>query len=172
MPTLIQPLRPYIPFTEKNGTLTKEGYDFLFNMYRRVGGTLSDLNAATLADKTWEEPGTIGFLIPNTGKFSTLTASTLVVTGGVSQSGGLKHGRVTTGSVGASTSALITHVWPTPFPDANYTVVASVVNSTASVASLRIVHIESVSAAQVAVRVENTSGSPLTGTLNFIAMHD
>lgn len=67
----IQPLRPYMIFTDKQGNLTKEAYEFLFSMFQRVGGSLSNLNAALLQNKTWEAPGTIGFTTPNTGKFTT-----------------------------------------------------------------------------------------------------
>lgn len=85
---------------------------------------------------------------------------------------GLRQGRVTTGSIGAGASVLVTHTWTTAYPDTNYTVTASVVNATAAVASLKVVHVETVSATQVAVRVENTSAGALTGTLHLLAMHD
>lgn len=85
---------------------------------------------------------------------------------------GLQGGRITTGSIGAGASALVTYTWPIPFKDANYTVTASVLNATAAAASLRVVHVETVSATAVAVRVENTSAGALTGTLNLIALHD
>ncbi len=72
---LIQPLKPYTPFTDREGRLTKDGYAFLFNMYLRVGGSLSSLNAVTLADATWDAPDPIGTTTPNIGKFTTLSAS-------------------------------------------------------------------------------------------------
>lgn len=71
----IQPLRPYMEFVGESRQLTKEAYDFLNNMFIRVGGSLSELNAAMLQDKTWEEPGTIGSITPNTGAFTTLSAT-------------------------------------------------------------------------------------------------
>lgn len=85
---------------------------------------------------------------------------------------GLRQGRITTGSIGAGASALVTHTWATAYKDTNYTVTASVLNSTAAAASLRVVHIETISATQVAVRVENTSAGALTGTLHLIGLHD
>ncbi len=71
----IQPLRPYTLFTNKNGVLTTEAYNFLYNLYLRVGGSLDSLNAVTLADHTWEEPAPIGSVTPNTGRFTTLTTT-------------------------------------------------------------------------------------------------
>lgn len=167
MSTNIQPLRPYTLFTDKTGVLTKTAYDFLFSMYTRIGGSLDALNAVTLADKTWEEPNPIGSTTPSTGKFTTLVVTTSVLPGG-----GLKHARVTTGSVGAGATALITYTWPTAFSTAAYTVVASVIDATAAVASLKVVHIETISTTQVKVRVENTSAGALTGEVQLIAMHD
>lgn len=68
----IPPLRPYMPFTDGSGNLTKDAYDFLFALFQRVGGSLSALNAASLQDHTWEEPGALGTVTPNSGEFSTL----------------------------------------------------------------------------------------------------
>lgn len=170
----IPPLKPFQLFTDKDGLLTKTAYDFLFGLFSRVGGSLSELNAVTLADKTWDAPGTIGSTTPSTGKFTTLE-STTAFTAGLSvtaNASGLKHARVTTGSIGAGVSALVTHTWTTTFADASYTVAASVVDATAAIASLKIVHIEAVSATQCKVRVENTSAGALTGTLHLIAFHD
>lgn len=84
----------------------------------------------------------------------------------------IKAERVTTGSIGAGLSALVTLTWAAAFADANYTVQASVVDATAAVASLRVVHIETISATAVAVRVENTSAGALTGVLHVTAIHD
>lgn len=168
MSNLIQPLKPGEPFTSDKGYLLKNAYDFLFALYRRVGGSLDSLNAATLETFTWEAPGTIGSTTPNTGKFTGLTVTTSIANNG----GGLKHKRVTTGSIGAGASATVTVTWGTAFADANYTCSASVLDSTAASASLRIVHLESISASQVVYRVENTSAGSLTGTLHVIAMHD
>lgn len=167
MTVLIQPLNPYNKFVDENGKLTRDGYSFLYNLYLRVGGSLSSLNAALLLDATWSEPNAIGDVTPNTGEFTSLT-----ITSGVASNGGIKHSRITTGSVGAGATALVTLTWGTAFADANYTVTASLIDSTAAVASLHITHIESVSASQVKIRVENTSAGALTGTLNVIALHD
>lgn len=176
MPSLnVQPLRPYVTFVEpSDGTLTKTAYDFLYGLYLRVGGSLDALNAVTLADKTWDAPNPIGSTTPSTGKFTTLQTTTSLNVGlSVLPTGsGLKHVRITTGSIGAGVSALVTHTWATTFADANYTVAAGLIDSTAATASLRIVHIEAVTATQVKVRVENTSAGALTGTLNLIALHD
>lgn len=86
--------------------------------------------------------------------------------------GGLKHTRVTTGSIAGGSTGLITITWTTAFADANYTVTADVIDSTTSSLSLSVVHIESVSASAVTVRVLNNAVGALTGTLNVIAIHD
>lgn len=85
---------------------------------------------------------------------------------------GLKHKRVTTGIVAAGAEALITVTWGTAFADANYTVVASVVDATTAVLSMSVVHIDSQIAASCAVRVINTSAGNITGTIQVIAIHD
>jgi len=104
---------------------------------------------------------------------SPITAVELTVSQGVTpNSGGIKHSRITTGSVVGGGSALITVTWPTPFADASYTVVATVVDPTASTSALSVVHIESQVAGSVTVRVQNTAVGSLTGTLNLIALHD
>lgn len=71
----IQPLRPYMKFIDDTGVLTKDGYDFLFNLYNRVNGGSSGVDADTLESKTWEAPGTIGSSSQNTAKFTSLSTS-------------------------------------------------------------------------------------------------
>lgn len=70
----VQPLRPYMMFTDKNGNLTKDAYDFLFAIFQRVGGSLSDLDAASLLGGNWSNPNPIGDQTPTSGKFTTLQA--------------------------------------------------------------------------------------------------
>lgn len=86
--------------------------------------------------------------------------------------GGFKHQRITTGSVGAGATALVTITWTTAFADANYTATASVIDSTTSSLSLSVVHIESKTASAMTVRVLNNAIGSLTGTLDAIAVHD
>lgn len=100
-----------------------------------------------------------------TGQFS-------VNTGYLPDAGGLKHSRISTGSISAGSSALVTVTWGTAFADANYTVVCSVLDTTAASLALSVVHIESQSASAITVRVQNTSAGALTGTLHVIAIHD
>lgn len=85
---------------------------------------------------------------------------------------GIKHQRVTTGSIAAGSTALVTLTWSSAFADANYTVSAQVQDSTSTSLSLSVVHIESVSASAVAVRVLNNALGSLTGTLHVTAIHD
>lgn len=62
-------------FTDQSGNLTKDAYDFLFGLFQRVGGSLDNLNAATLETFTWEAPGTIGSTTPASGKFTSVQAT-------------------------------------------------------------------------------------------------
>ena len=79
---------------------------------------------------------------------------------------------MTTGSVSAGSTALVTITWSTAFADANYTVTASVIDSTTSSLSLSVVHVESVTSSAVTIRVINNAVGSLTGTLNVVAVHD
>jgi len=98
---------------------------------------------------------------------------TITVSSGISADGrGFKHTRVTTGSIAGGSTGLVTVTWTTAFADANYTVTANVVDSTTSSLSLSVVHIESISASTVTVRVLNNAIGALTGTLQCIAVHD
>lgn len=103
---------------------------------------------------------------------STVAATTLQATTSVLQGGGMKHQRVTTGSISAGSTALVTLTWSSAFSDANVTVTASVVDSTGSSLSLSVVHVESITASAVAVRVINNAVGSLTGTLHVIALRD
>lgn len=104
---------------------------------------------------------------------STATQDALNLKANASSVPNYKSQRVTTGEVGGGLSALVMLTWTAPFADANYTVIASVQDSTAGLLSLVVVHIESISASQVAVRVSNTTvATPITGTLHLIAIHD
>lgn len=84
----------------------------------------------------------------------------------------IKHGRVTTGSIGAGSTALVTLTWPAAFADANYTAQASVIDATTSSLSLSVAHIETVTASAVAVRILNNAIGSLTGELQVTAIHD
>lgn len=100
----------------------------------------------------------------------TLTSPTINTS--VLQGSGMKHQRVTTGSIAGGANALVTLTWTSAFADANYTAVAEVLDATAAVASLQVIHIEAIAAASVKVRINNTAAGALTGTLQVIAMHD
>ena len=86
--------------------------------------------------------------------------------------GGMKHQRVTTGSIGATTDVAVTVTWGTAFADTSYTVFAEVVDSTTSSLSLKVIHVDSISASAVVVRVRNDSAGSLTGTLHCVGIHD
>lgn len=128
---------------------------------------------ANAATGTNSLPGRIDLRVTPVGSDSPQTIVSLTGSGVDSANGrGLKHGRAATGSVPATSSALVTLTWAAAFADASYTATCSVADSTAAAAALRVVHLESVTAAAVAVRVENTSIGALSGTLHCIAMHD
>lgn len=114
--------------------------------------------------------GTKLFSFDQNGLF---TCKSLVVENGYPvDGGGLKHKRVSTGSINGAATALVTITWTTAFPDANYTVQSSVVDSTNSSLSLSIVHIETITASAVTVRVINNAVGALTGIVHAIAIHD
>ncbi len=177
-------LDPQQPFIQKDGkNLTDFGWKFLHDL--QMGLSTIDLATQTTGILPANSGGTgvnnsvhtitLGGNIATSGLFNlvlTLTGPTSIT---LPTSGSLKASqvqRVTTGSVGAGASALITLTWPVAFPDTNYSVVASVVDSTAAALSLSVVHVETVSASAVAVRVVNNSAGALTGSVNAIAVHD
>lgn len=82
-----------------------------------------------------------------------------------------RHGRVSTGAVAANSLVDVVVPFTTPFPDANYTVVATVEEGTAG-DTLRIAKIVSKTATSITFRVNNPSLGSVTGILNIIAMHD
>ncbi len=101
------------------------------------------------------------------------TVSSPTINAAVSQGSGLKHQRVTTGSIAASTASAVTFTWTAAFADANYTPQCSVTEAGADNNTLRVHHIESVTAAALVVVVYNDNTTTAkTGTLNCIAMHD
>lgn len=85
---------------------------------------------------------------------------------------GIKTVRVSTGSIGAGATALVTATFGSAFADTNYTPSVSVLDSTSSAASLSVVHVESISTTGITVRVSNSSAGSLTGTLLVVAVHD
>ena len=136
----------------------------------RVAEISVKTNAATGTNNL---PGRMELRVTPSGSDSPQTILSLTGTGVDSTIGrGVKHGRVTTGSVPAASSLLVTLTWAAAFLDPNYTTTCSVLDATAATAALRVVHLETQSASAVAVRVENTSAGALTGTLNCMAMHD
>ena len=144
----------------------------------QVTGILSYLNGGTgHSNLQFTTTGATNVTLPTSGTLvsttSPVTAVELTVSTGVTaDSGGIKHTRISTGSIGSGASVLVTVNWTTAFADAAYTVVASVLDSTAATASLSGVHLETQTAGGVKVRVANGSAGSLTGTLQVIALHD
>lgn len=126
-------------------------------------GRITAITEQTVTPAAADLTGTLGLTQGGTGAATAAGAIAAL---------GLKAQRVTTGAIGAGVSALVTLTWAVAFVDANYTVAVSVLDSTAAVASLQVVHVESVTATAVVVRVQNTSAGALTGTLQVIGIHD
>lgn len=101
------------------------------------------------------------------------TTSGMRVNVGVLQGTGMKHGRVTTGSIGAGARADVTLSWGgTAFTNTSYTVGCSVTETSASGAGLRFERVRTKNAGSVVAQVMNDSGGNLTGDLECWAYHD
>jgi hypothetical protein len=145
-------------------------------------GAVKGSSTGTARVATWDYGGTeasptAAITVPATSGALTFGGALDLATNGIAtglnnNGSGVKHARVTTGSIGAGSTALVTVTWSSAFADANYSVAASVVESTTSSLSLSIVHIESVTASAVTVRVLNNAVGSLTGTLHVVACHD
>jgi hypothetical protein len=92
---------------------------------------------------------------------------------GISSDGsGLKHQSVSTRAIGPGSSAVVTLTWATAFADTNYDPQCSVMNSTASTATVRIHHIQSFTANSVMVRIVNDDRIfAHDGTLYCLGIH-
>ena len=89
---------------------------------------------------------------------------------GVANAGGARHGRVTTGSIGASSTVEVTLTWASGWGDTNYTLVPQVEDASGY---LEVVNIKSTATGSAIVRVKNSDGAnPHTGTLHYHAFHD
>ncbi len=175
------------PVLLPNGFMNPVWWNYFVNAAQTLGtvdlttqvtGVLPFVNGGTShSNLQFTTTGATNVTLPLSGtlltKDSSVTAKNLNVTDGVvADSGGIKHARVTTGLIGAGLSAVVTVTWGTAFGDTAYTTVASVLDATAAVASLQVIHIESQTAAAVTVRVLNSSAGGLTGTLDVVALHD
>lgn len=101
-----------------------------------------------------------------------LSANGTLFNVGISQNGtGAKHGRVSTGSIAAASSADVTLTFGgTAFADTNYTATATVDESTGL---LQVTAIKTKNAGSIVVTVKNLDTvNALTGTLNVVAIHD
>lgn len=144
MTTNIQPLKPYVQFVNNNKTLTTEAYNFLYNMYLRVGGSLSSLDAALLQGATWSAPAAIGSVTPNQGKFTTLEALSVIATQSLSVTAASANvnfsptaGGVVTiksAALGAMDNVAIGAITPAAFTGTNVTVNNTLVCSGANAA--------------------------------------
>lgn len=145
-----------------NGVLNAANFAFLGGVgdnnsyFSRPAGGLLVFREANGADQLIIMSG--GRLSPNVGVYTNAL--------------GFKHARVTTGSITAGATVAITNTWVTAFTDSNYTVSASVVDSTASSLSLSVVHVDSITTTNVVVRILNNAIGSLSGMVHLIAIHD
>jgi hypothetical protein len=92
---------------------------------------------------------------------------------GVNNDGsGLKHARVSTGSVAAGARADATVTWTTGFANTSYTPVCTVTDTSAAGAGLVVERIRAVATGTITVQVYNAAGGAITGTLDCWAVHD
>jgi len=98
----------------------------------------------------------------------------VVLVDGFAQSGaGVRHKRVSTGSITLGVNVPITLTWDAAFADTNYTVGCSIEDGATGLASLEVHHLESKTASGVVVRVNNLDlTTARTGTLHCWAFHD
>jgi hypothetical protein len=116
--------------------------------------------------------GSSAYIPPTRNATGDEIANGLSASSSVLQGGGLKHQRVTTGSLTAGTFTNVTLTWKAAFADANYTPVCSVTDATSAAVGLSIDHIQLVTAASVIAVVKNGAAGALTDTLNCTALHD
>lgn len=79
--------------------------------------------------------------------------------------------RVTTGSIPGTGSGSVTVTWDEPFPDTNYTPVASVLENDQG-ESLRVRRIETKTASAIVVNVVNNALGSTTGEIQAMAIAD
>lgn len=161
-----------VPFSTTNGRLTDQtGFTFASSTLTVPAFTNSALTSGRVVFSSTAGLETDDADLTFTGG-NTLTTTKIAVSTGVTNSTGLQHERITTGSISAGATALITITWDVAFADTNYTGFASVEDPTTSSLSLSVVHIESKSTTTMTVRVINNAVGSLTGTLNAMAIHD
>ena len=168
-----------LPVLLPNGKMDPTWWNFFFqfaqgisviDLATQVSGVLASGHGGTGVNNGSRTLTLAGFNLTLTQTAN--SAVTMPTSGTLISTAVLKSQRVTTGSIGSGASAAITVTWPSPFSDTSYTAVASVLDSTGSSASLSVVHIETVSSSSISVRVSNTAGGSLTGTIQAIALHD
>jgi len=99
------------------------------------------------------------------------TVTVTVAGAGGGGSGIAAYKVVTTGSIAAGQAASVTVTWDVPFPDASYKFTTSVLESVSpGTGGLRILQVESITAAAIVVRVVNDDPtSAHTGTIYALA---
>lgn len=172
-------LDPKRPFTKpKEGFLEDHAWKYLADLQTglttvdltsQVTGILPPVNGGTGVANGTRTLSIAGFPLTLTqtalSSLTTPTAGTLISTTG------LQLASATTGSVAGLGTALVTLTWPIAYADTNYVAVASVLDTTAAVASLSVVHIEAHALGSIAVRVTNAAVGAITGTVWGIALH-
>lgn len=152
------------------GTIVSYAIDFISGTY--TGGQIRLKNNSAIFSRNAANSADLDLIKADTSDRLAFDVRAIFAVGVAPDGGGFKHARVTTGSVSAGSTALVTVTWTTAFADANYTCNASVLDSTTSSLSLSVVHLETISASAVTVRVLNNAVGSLTGTLHLSCIHD
>ena len=170
-------------FTENGFLLDKVSHFFLTGDIER-GGTnginikdavsvvaFPNFSGFTGANKVTGSPR-MG-LILGRGYNATFWGKVNFETGISGDTGGLKHGRQSTGSIPPGTSRNVIVKWKTPFPDDNYTVQALVQDDAVGHNALRVHHVISRTVSAATFRVVNDAGRiARAGVLHVVAIHD
>ena len=134
---------------------------------------ISATAASTLAIGTGAQGDASGTLnLANIGGTPAITQPSFKT--GITNSGtGLKHGRVSTGSIGGAFRADVTLTFAgTAFADTNYTVVVSITDTSGAGLGMRVERVRTKNTGSIVVQVVNDAAGALTGTLEAVAIHD
>lgn len=125
------------------------------------------LSSATIVSPTVTN-GTFAAPVINTPTETHPTINTGIVNNG----SGVKHIRVSTGSLLGNSQNQISVLWPQPFADANYTLTCNVYQNPISNIQLSMVELGNYDQNGFQVAINNSSNLAQTGTLFCIAIHD
>lgn len=170
---------PASPISTSGGELWCRGAggsQFGYKVINKASGIPTPSKTFRVTDLGWwqilaDNGSTALHAMTDTGDWNFAGRGT-IDTGIANNGSGVKHSRVTTGSVAASSSVDVTVTWGTAFADANYSVNATVLEGNAG-NTLVVGKLVSQAASNCVVRVfNNDPANARTGTLTVIAIHD